>query len=73
MISLSGAVNVILTLIIAGIVFGLLDLLIRKAPFIPEEWKQGMRYVLLVLAVLVLIGILVGLTGGGGMGPIFRP
>ena len=69
MISLSGAVNVIVTLIIAGIVFGLLDLLVQRAPFIPDEWKAGIRWVLLALAILVLIGILISLTGGG---PIFR-
>jgi preprotein translocase subunit SecE len=71
MISLSGMVSIIVTLIILGIVFGLLDLLIQRAPFIPVEWKQGLRYVLLVLVVLVLIGILINL-GGGGVGPIFR-
>lgn len=69
MISLSGAVNIILVLLVAGAVFGLLDLLIRRAPFIPAEWKEVIRYVLLVLAVLVLIGILISFTGGG---PIFR-
>jgi hypothetical protein len=70
LISLQGAVNVILLLIIAGIVFGLLDLLIQRAPFIPVEWKAGVRWVLLVLAVLVLIGILLSLVGGT---PVFRP
>ena len=70
MISLQGAVNVVLLLLVAGIIFGLLDLLIRKAPFIPEEWKAGIRWVLLVLVVLVLIGILLSLVGGT---PVFRP
>ena len=70
MISLSGAVTVIITLLIAGAVFGLLNLLIQRAPFIPGEYKSVLSYILLVLAVLVLIGILISLTGGG---PIFRP
>lgn len=69
MISIQGAVNVILVLLVGGIVFGLLDLLIRRAPFIPEEWRAGIRWVLLVLAVLVLIGILLSFIGGT---PIFR-
>ncbi len=69
MISLSGAVSVIVTLVVAGIVFGLLDLLVQRAPFIPAEWKEGIRWVLLLVGVLVLIGILLSLTGGG---PIFR-
>jgi len=69
-ISIQGVVNIILTLLVIGIVFGLLDLLVRKAPFIPEEWKAGIRLVLLVLAALVLIGILLSFVGGT---PIFRP
>jgi hypothetical protein len=69
MISIQGAVNVIVALLVCGIIFGLLDLLIRKAPFIPEEWRAGIRWVLLVLAVLVLIGILLSLIGGT---PVFR-
>jgi amino acid transporter len=68
-ISIQGVVNIVITLLVLGIVFGLLDLLIRKAPFIPEEWKAGIRWVLLVLAVLVLIAILLSFVGGT---PIFR-
>ena len=68
-ISIQGVVNVVVTLLVLGIIFGLLDLLIRKAPFIPEEWKAGIRWVLLVLAVLVLIGVLLSFVGGT---PIFR-
>jgi hypothetical protein len=68
-ISIQGIVNIVLVLLVLGIVFGLLDLLIRKAPFIPEEWKAGIRWVLLVLAVLVLIAILLSFISGT---PIFR-
>ena len=70
MISLQGAVNVVLLLLVAGIIFGLLDLLIRKATLHPRRVESGHRWVLLVLAVLVLIGILLSLVGGT---PIFRP
>jgi hypothetical protein len=69
-ISIQGVVNVVVVLLVLGIVFGLLDLLIRKAPFIREDWKAGIRWVLLALAILVLIGILLSLVGGT---PIFRP
>jgi hypothetical protein len=70
MISVSTAVWVVVYLIVGGIVFGLLNLLVDRAPFMPEGWKPIAKYILLVLAVLVLIGILVSLFGGGG--PIFR-
>lgn len=72
MISISGAVSLIVLLVVGGIIFGLLALLIDKAPFMPDGWKPVCKYILIVLAVLVLIGILLSLVGGG-TGPIFRP
>ncbi len=73
MISLSGAAWFVLYLIIGGVIFGLLDMLIQKAPFMPEGWKPIGRYVLLVIAVFVVIGILISMVGGGGPSQIFRP
>jgi intracellular septation protein A len=70
-LSLSGAVTLILTLIIGCTIFGLLALLINKNPWIPPDWKPSLLYVLLFIAVLVAIWILIGLANGGG-GPIFR-
>lgn len=70
MISLTGAIWIILYLVVAAIVFGLLDYLIRTAPFIPDGWKPVLRWILAALGILVLIGILLSFLGGG---PIFRP
>jgi hypothetical protein len=69
MISLSGAVMVILYLLIAGIVFGLLWWLISYINP-PEPFKKIANVVLAILAVLVVIGILISLVNGT---PIFRP
>ena len=68
MISLSGAVTVIVYLLIAGAVFWLLNFLIDTvAP--PEPFRKVAKVIVLVLAVLVVIGVLLSLVGGG---PIFR-
>ena len=69
MISLGGAVQVIVYLIVAGLVFGMLWWLIGYAG-IPEPFHKVARVVLAVLAVLVVIGILLSLVGGT---PLFRP
>lgn len=69
MISLNGAVGVVVQLVIAGLVFWLLWWLIN---FVnpPEPFKKIASVILAVLAVLVCIGMLVSFGGGG---PIFRP
>ncbi len=69
-ISITSAVTFVVLLIFGGIIFGLLSLLIDKAPFLPEGWKPVGKYVLLVIAVLVLIGFLISLISGQ---PVFRP
>ena len=68
MISLTGAVTIIVQLLVAGCVFALLNWLIDSAP-IDGKFKQIGKFVLVVLAVLVLIGLLISFTGGG---PLFR-
>jgi hypothetical protein len=67
--SLPTVVAVVVYLLIAAIIFGLLDLLIRRAPFVDEAWKPTLRWVLLALGVLVLIGILLSFLSGT---PVFR-
>ena len=68
MISLSGAVQIVMQLVIAGLVFWLLWWLIDfVAP--PEPFNKIARVVLAVLAVAVLVGLLISFGGGG---PIFR-
>lgn len=69
MISLSGAVSVVIYLVVAGLVFGLLWWLIGYAA-IPEPFNKLARVALAVLAVLVCIGLLLSLVGGQ---PVFRP
>ena len=69
MISLSGAVMVIVYLMIAGLVFWLLWWLISYiGP--PEPFRKIANVILAILAVLVIIGILLSLVGGQAL---FRP
>lgn len=69
MISLSGAVTVVVYLLVAGLVFGLLFWLVGYCG-LPEPFNKVARVILAVLAVLVLIGLLLSLVSGQ---PIFRP
>ncbi len=69
MISLSGAVMLIVYLIVAGLIFFLLDWLIRYVG-VPEPFAKIARVILAILAVLVVIGILLSLVNGV---PVFRP
>jgi hypothetical protein len=69
MISLSGAVTVIVYLVVAGLIFWLLNYLIDYiAP--PEPFHKVAKVVLMVLAVLVVIGCLLSMVGGTGQ--LFR-
>ncbi len=70
MISLSGAVYVLVYLVVAGVVFWLLSYAL-EAIGPPEPFHKIARVVLIVLAVLVAISILLSLVGVG-VGPIFR-
>lgn len=69
MISLSGAVTVVVYLIVAGLIFYLLWWLIGYVG-LPEPFNKVARVVLAVLAVFVIIGLLLSLAGGP---PLFRP
>ncbi len=69
MISLTGAVQVIVYLIVAGLIFGLLWWLVGYCG-LPEPFNKFARVALAILAVLVIIGLLLSLTTGT---PIFRP
>jgi hypothetical protein len=70
MISISGAVWIIVYLIVGGLIFGLLRWLINSSP-IDAKFKDIANWVLIVLAVLVLIGVLLNFLGVGGA--VFRP
>ena len=67
MISISGAVSIVITLIIAGVIFGLLWWLIGYCG-LPEPFNKVARVILAIIAVLVVIGVLLQLVGGQ---PIF--
>lgn len=63
MISVQGAVTVIVYLLVGGLVFWLLHFLIEYINP-PEPFKKVALVVLMVLAVLVVIGVLLSLVGG---------
>ncbi len=73
MISLSGAVGIVVYLLVAAVVFALLFWLIEyvggQFPG-AEPFVKVARIVLMILAVLVCIGFLVSLTSGR---PLFGP
>ena len=67
-ISMGGLVETVVFLIIIGFVLGLLIFLVRKAPFIPPEWKSGIEYFIYFIVILLVINLLLGLVGT----PIFN-
>lgn len=69
MISLSAAVMFIVYLLVAGLIFYLLNWLIGYVG-VPDPFAKVLRIVLAILAVLVVIGLLLSLIGHG---PVFRP
>lgn len=69
MISLSGAVYLVLYIIVAGLIFWLLWFLLNYINP-PEPFKKIGSVALVVLGVLVCIGILLSFVGGN---PVFRP
>ncbi len=62
-LSMQSLVEVVVALIIIGLVLGILIFLVRKAPFIPPEWKSGIEYFIYFIAALVVINFLLGLGG----------
>ena len=61
--SIEGIVEVFLYLLVAALIFGILIFLLRRAPFIPAEWKVWIEYILYFLAALVVINLLLGFLG----------
>jgi hypothetical protein len=62
-ISIQGAVLVVIYLIVGGFIFGLLWWLVGYVG-LPEPFNKFVRGVLAILAVLVIIGILLTMIGG---------
>lgn len=76
MISLGMVVSIVITLLVAGCVFGLLFFLINYVGSQfggAEPFVKVARIVLMVLAILFLIGMLISFSGAAPSGPIFRP
>jgi len=67
-IPLNGMVQLVITLIVAGLIFWLLWWLIQYCG-IPEPFNKVARVILAILAVLVIIGVLLSLVNGQ---PLFR-
>lgn len=61
-ISGEGLVGVIITLIVAGLIYWLLDWLITKVA-LPDPFAKVARVILIVAAVLFVINALLSLTG----------
>jgi hypothetical protein len=70
MFSLTGLVNFLLYLIVAGLIFWLLSWLIDYVG-VPDPFQKVARVVLAVAAVFVVIYALLSLVGGAP--PLFRP
>ncbi len=74
MISLSGAVHIVVLFLVAGMIFGLLAFLVnyceRKFPGTAGSlFYNGARILLVIVAVLFLIGVLLSLVNEK---PLFR-
>lgn len=56
--------GLIVALIVVGLLLGLAIFMIRKAPFIPGEFKQGAEWLCWALAILVILFRAWPLIGG---------
>jgi hypothetical protein len=56
-------IHELLFLLFAGIVLGIIWVLIQKAPFLNDLFKQILGYVVYLIGALILINFLLGLAG----------
>jgi len=59
----SGAIRVLVYLIVAGVVLGLVFYLVKTARFIPAAFKQIVLWLIVVCGILFLINFTLGLFG----------
>lgn len=52
---LEALVALAIAILIVGLIAGLCIFLIRRAPFIPEPFRQWAEYLVVVIAVLVIV------------------
>lgn len=64
------SISLIVTLVVAGLVFWLLWWGLGEIK-VPEPFNKVIRVILILAAVIFLINILLGFSGGG-IGPIFK-
>lgn len=69
MISVGGVLQAVLWVIVAGLVWWLLDWLVGYCG-VPDPFARVARVVLAVLAVVLLISVILSLAGGP---PVLRP
>jgi hypothetical protein len=62
-ISIEGLVELVVWLIVVGLIVGLLLYLVAHAPFIPEDWKTWIKYVIYFVCILLIINFLLGFIG----------
>ncbi len=72
MISLSGLVQIVVALVVVGLIFYLLEWLVRTTNP-PEPFNKIAHVIIAVVAVIFIIWFLVRLVGGGAPGPVFAP
>lgn len=61
-ISIETIVSIVVTLVVMGVIVGLLYYGIQRSP-IPEPYKGWINFVLMWLVILLLIGLLLQFTG----------
>jgi preprotein translocase subunit SecE len=62
---ISALLSLVLYIIVLGLIYWLLDYLIRTIP-IPDPFGRVARIILVVVAVLIIIMLLLSLVGDGG-------
>lgn len=63
MLSVSVLISLLVFLLIVALIAGLAVFLIRRAPFIPAEFKAWAEYAVIAIAVLIIIVKLLNLLG----------
>jgi hypothetical protein len=62
-VSGGGLIQGLIFLVVVGIILGIILWLVDKAPFIPALFKQIITWIVYVVAAIILINFLLGLTG----------
>lgn len=63
MVSVSALIALLVFVLIVALIAGLVVFLIRRAPFIPGEFKAWAEYAVIAIAILIIIVKLLNLLG----------